>query len=484
MCKVGMSYLRGQAGEVETGRLLMTQRDRDRLVALKKAKRKLMTQREAAEEIGQTERHVRRLLVKLRKKGDAAVVHALRGQSSNRKLDEKIKTKAMAMLRQEVYRGFGPTLASEYLAQQRQITVSRETVRAWMIEARLWHAARGRVKEIHVWRERRSRFGELVQWDSSEHDWLEGRGPKLYLLAMLDDATSRALARFAEHDTTEENFRLLESYLRQWGRPGDFYTDQDSMFTVNRPARETDEEAWPEAWTQIGRALKELGAGWIGAHSPQAKGRIERFFGTAQDRLVKGLRQAGARSGEEANTYLEQEYLPMWNRRFTAEAENATDAHRPLRAEHNLAAILSHVEERVVGNDYTIRYNTKIYQIPRTDIRPGLGGAPVRAGSRAEPARPFRLGPPHLDASAGNSGQHLDERLPSARESPAMENYEARTGSGKGQRKHPLTRAVGANLSRPTGSFGQRPQELLTLLRTGTSYFALTEKINSHFQES
>src|SRR6266404_1438658 len=384
MCKVGMSYLRGQAGEVESGTLVMTQQDRDRLVALKKAKKKLITQRQAAEELGQTERHVRRLLVKLRKQGDAAVVHALRGQSSNRKLDEKIKTKAMAMLRQEVYRGFGPTLASEYLAQQRQITVSRETVRAWMIEARLWHAARGRVKEIHVWRERRSRFGELVQWDSSEHDWLEGRGPKLYLLAMLDDATSRALARFAEHDTTEENFRLLESYLRQWGRPGDFYTDQDSMFTVNRPARETDEEAWPEAWTQIGRALKELGAGWIGAHSPQAKGRIERFFGTAQDRLVKGLRQAGARSGEEANTYLEQEYLPMWNRRFTAEAENATDAHRPLRAEHNLAAILSHVEERVVGNDYTIRYNTKIYQITRTAIRPGLRGATVRVEERRD----------------------------------------------------------------------------------------------------
>jgi len=174
----------------------MTQRDRDRLVALKKAKRKLITQREAAEEIGQTERHVWRLLVKLRKKGDAAVVHALRGQRCNRKRDEKIKAKAMAMLRQERYRGFGPTLASEYLAQQRQIRVSRETVRAWMIQAGLWHPRRQGVKDIHVWRPRRSRLGELVQWDTSEHDWLEGRGPRLYLISMIDDATSRLHARF------------------------------------------------------------------------------------------------------------------------------------------------------------------------------------------------------------------------------------------------------------------------------------------------
>ena len=122
--------------------------------------------------------------------------------------------------------------------------------------------------------------------------------------------------------------------------------------------------------------------GQIAAHSPQAKGRIERFFGTAQDRLVKGLRQAGVQTLEEANAYLEQEYLPLWNRRFTVEAENATDAHRALRAEHDLAAILSHVEGRVVANDYTIRYNTKIYQIARADIRPGLRGATVRVEER------------------------------------------------------------------------------------------------------
>jgi len=240
----------------------------------------------------------------------------------------------------------------------------------------------------------------MVQWDSSEHDWLEGRGPKLYLLAMIDDATSRARARFAEHDTTEENFRWLESYLKRWGWPGEFYTDKDSIFTVNHPAREADDEAWPEALTQIGRALKELETGWIAAHSPQAKGRIERFFGTAQDPLVKGLRKAGARSREEANTYLEHEYLPQWNRRFTVEADNATDAHRPLRAEHDLAAILSHVEERVVANDYTIRYNTKIYQITREDIRPGLRSGTVRVEERLDRTVWMRFRNRYLKVSA------------------------------------------------------------------------------------
>jgi len=348
----------------------MTQQDRDRLVALKKAKKKLITQRQAAEELGQTERHVRRLLVKLRKQGDAAVVHALRGQSSNRKLDEKIKTKAMAMLRQEVYRGFGPTLASEYLAQQRQITVSRETVRAWMIEARLWHAARGPVEEIHVWRERRSRFGELVQWDTSEHDWLEGRGPKLYLISMIDDATSRIHARFVLHDSTAENMRLLWSYVERYGRPLSFYTDKASLFqTAPKIARDRKElpreERQPLPPTQIGRALAELGMVWIGAHSPQAKGRVERSFQTAQDRLVKGLRVAGAKTLEQANAYLETEFIPWWNRILTVEPASADDAHRPLDQQQSLAASLSYVETRQVNHAYTLQFDNKIALSPR-----------------------------------------------------------------------------------------------------------------------
>ena len=292
----------------------MTQQDRDRLIALKKARKGLITQRQAAEEIGQTERHIRRLLVKL-KEGDQAVIHALRGRRSNRKVDEKRKSKAMAILGQHIYRGFGPTLAGEYLAKHHQIVVSRETVRTWMIEAQLWRSKKQRVNKIHAWRQRRSRCGELVQWDASEHEWLEGRGPKLYLINMIDDATSRVHARFVLHDSTEENMRLLWSYLERYGRPLSFYTDKASLFqTAPKIARDIKElprdEREPLPPTQIGRALAELGIVWIGAHSPQAKGRVERSFQTAQDRLVKGLRVAGAKTLEQANAYLETEFVP------------------------------------------------------------------------------------------------------------------------------------------------------------------------------
>jgi transposase len=363
--------------------LCMSQRERDRLKVLHEAEKGHLTQKQAGEQLKLSERWVRQLVGRLRKEGDGGILHRLRGRASKRRLSEGVRARVVRLVKRE-YADFGPTLAAEYLAEKHGVVVSKESVRQILMEAGVWKRKRRRVEEVHVWRARRSCCGEMEQWDSSDHDWLEGRGPKLSLLAMIDDATSRALARFAEHDTTEENLLLLESYLKRWGRPGEFYTDKAGMFTVNRPVREAADEAWPEALTQIGRALKELGMGWIAAHSPQAKGRIERFFGTAQDRLVKGLRKAGAHTLGEANAYLEREYLPMWNRRFTMEADNATDAHRPLRAEHNLASILSHVEDRVVANDYTLRYNGKTYQIPRTDIRPGLRGATVRVEERRD----------------------------------------------------------------------------------------------------
>ncbi len=391
----------------------MNQKERDRLQVLHEARKRHLTQKQAGAQLKLSERWVRKLVARLRKEGDGGVLHRLRGRASKRKLSATVRAKVVRLVKRE-YADFGPTLAAEYLGEKHGVVVSKESVRQILMEAGVWKRKRRRVEEVHVWRARRPCWGEMVQWDSSEHDWLEGRGPKLYLLAMLDDATSRGLARFAEHDTTEENFRLLESYLKQWGRPGDFYTDKDSMFTVNRPLREADDEAWPEAWTQIGRALKELGTGWIAAHSPQAKGRIERFFGTAQDRLVKGLRQAGAHTLAEANAYLEREYLPMWNRRFTVEAEKATDAHRPLRAEHDLAAILSHVEERVVANDYTIRYNTKIYQITRRDIRPGLRGATLRVEERRDQTVWVRFRDRYLELSRCEPVPDRTQPAPSA----------------------------------------------------------------------
>ena len=378
----------------------MTQADRDRLVTLRKAKKKLITQREAAEELGLSVRHVKRLLHALKKRGDKAVVHGLRGRPSKRRIEERIERQAVQILSADVYQGFGPTLAAEYLRDKHQIQVSRETVRKWMMGGKLWRAQQEKVKQIHVWRPRRSRYGELVQWDTSEHDWLEGRGEKLYLIAMIDDATSRLFARFVRHDSTAENMKLLWSYLEKFGRPLTFYTDKASLFqTAGKRRRDepgVDKDAVEMPPTQIGRALRELGITWIAAHSAQAKGRVERNFGTAQDRLVKGMRVAGVKTIEQANEYLTNDYLVWWERELTVEAAHGDDAHRGLEKCHNLAASLSQVETRQVRNDYTLRFEGQLYQIERQAIVSRLRGAEVRVEKRLDGSLAVRYGQRYL----------------------------------------------------------------------------------------
>jgi transposase len=367
----------------------MTQADRDRLVVLKKAKKRLITQREAAEELGLSIRQVKRLLKELKERGDRTVIHGLRGRPSNRKIDSKTHQKAVAVLSLDVYRGFGPTLAGEYLDKKHGIHVSRETARKWMKESGLWKGKRRRAEAAHLWRARRSRCGELVQWDTSEHDWLEGRGKEqLYLISMIDDATSRLYARFVQSDSTEENMRTLWGYLKLYGRPLAFYTDKASLFRNNEKRRRdepgVDQDPAEMPPTQIGRALRELDIIWIAAHSAQAKGRIERSFDTAQDRLVKEMRVAGVKTLQQANAYLEQEFLPWWNRTLVVQPGSADNAHRPLDKRYDVAAILSHVEARQVKNDYTIQFEGQRYGIHPESISTGLRGGEVRVEKRLE----------------------------------------------------------------------------------------------------
>ena len=385
---------------MDEGQLLMKPGDRDRLVILKNAKKRVITQQAAAEELGLSVRQVKRLLYALKKRGDKAVIHGLRGKSSNRQIEEGIRKQAVKILSAPVYEGFGPTLAAEYLASKHGIEVSKETVRKWMKADKLWKGKKKKIEQVHTWRPRRERFGELVQWDTSEHDWLEGRGEQLYLIAMIDDATSRLLARFVRHDSTEENMRLLWSYVEKFGRPVQFYTDKAGIFqTAGKRRRDepgVDKEPVEMPPTQIGRALRELGIAWIAAHSPQAKGRVERNFGTAQDRLVKGMRVAGGKTIEEANRYLEEDYLAWWEREMTVEPDNTADAHRPLHKTHSLAASLSHVETWQVRNDYTLRLDGKLYQIERQAVVSGLRGADVRVEKRLDGSLAIRHGERYL----------------------------------------------------------------------------------------
>lgn len=410
---------------MQEGQLLMTQADRDRLVALKKAKKKLITQREAAEELGVSVRHVKRLLYGLKKHGDQAVVHGLRGKASNRRIAGKIEGEAVRILSAPVYEGFGPTLAAEYLGKKHDIEASKETVRQWMMRAKLWRGKKEKVQQVHTWRPRRSRRGELVQWDTSEHDWLEGRGEKLYLIAMIDDATSRLFARFVRHDSAAENMRLLWGYLEKFGRPLTFYTDKASHFQTaekrkrDEPGVQKDAVEMPP--TQIGRALRELGIGWIPAHSPQAKGRVERNFATAQDRLVKAMRVAGVTTIEQANRYLTEDYLVWWERELAVEAANPDDAHRPLEKSHHLAASLSHVETRQVRDDYTFRWDGKLYQIERAAVTTGLRRANVRVELRLDGSLAVRYGERYLPIQeCAVADKPKKPRLKSPRKRPAV----------------------------------------------------------------
>jgi hypothetical protein len=370
--------------------LWMSAKERDRLKVLHEVNKGHIPQKQAAAELGLSVRWVRKLVVRLRTRGDGGLGHGLRGRASNRKTPEAVKRRAVELYRQKkqakLWHDYGPTLAAEELAEQHGIQVSRETLRQWLMEAKLWRRRRARMEQAHVWRARRARYGELVQWDTSEHDWLEGRGEKLYLIAMIDDASSELTAHFVRHDSTEENLKQLRSYIVQHGRPVSVYTDKASLFQVTPCAIHHRDAPEPQL-TQIGRALKELNIEWIAAHSPQAKGRIERAFQTAQDRLVKGLRQVGAKDLETANAYLEQVFLPLWNRRFRREPQLAGDAHRALLPGTNLDSVLSIRASRTVSPDYTVRWEGASYRVEREQITRGMRGARVQVERRLDGSR-------------------------------------------------------------------------------------------------
>jgi hypothetical protein len=367
---------------METERIALSQRERDRLRVLHDVQQGRLTQVAAAQRMKITDRQVRRLLQRVREAGDRAVIHGLRGRPSNRKLGVAFERKVLTRVSQR-YADFGPTLAAEHLAQD-GLALSRETLRKWMSKAAFWRPRSQRVKKIHVWRERRASFGELVMQDSSPFRWLEDRGPACQLIAMIDDATSRVYARFVEQDTTEENLRTLGGWLRRYGRPLAHYTDKNSIFRSNRPATLGEQLQGRAARSQFGRALQELGIEWIAAHSPQAKGRIERLFETLQDRLVKEMRLAGIDSLQAANHYLETRFLPEWEQRFAVAPRNARNAHRRLGREQHLEEILSVRAGRRVAEDHTVRWDGNRWGLLREQVCAGLRGAAVEIERRLD----------------------------------------------------------------------------------------------------
>jgi hypothetical protein len=427
-------------------RIEMSQRERDRLKVMSLVMKKERTQAEAGRLLGLSERQIRRLQRRLEAQGDRAVVHRLRGRPSNSRIDPRFRQQVIETYRQE-FTGFGPTFASEKLAQ-RQLPVAVRTLRQWLLAEGLWERQRKRDQHRQR-RDRRPCFGELVQSDGSHHDWLEGRAPWMVLVVMIDDATSRTIARFYPAETTEAYMDLLGRYLRKRGRMAAMYVDKDSIFR----AEKHDCDYLQPTLTQFKRALGELEIGLILANSPQAKGRVERFNKTAQDRLVKELRLAGARTIEQANEVLEKVFLPWFNRRCTVPPASINNAHRPLHPSMHLPAILSLQDKRKVTNDYTIRLDNRLYQLLPPAL-PGLRGGRVTVERRLDGSLHLRFGKHYLKYKALGPAQASGALPPNPRSLPPAQT------PAEGQKEGPAPYGARPSAVRPAaGRSGRTPAE-------------------------
>ena len=316
--------------------------------------------KKAAEILELSIRQIKRLVKRGRQEGASGLIHRGRGQESNRKHSKEFKERVLEKCR-KVYEGFGPTLLCEKLEERNHLRVNRETLRKWMMEEGLWEKRR-RGGVHRQWRERKSCYGEMVQMDGSHHDWLEGRGQKLVLMGYIDDATGKVFGRFYDYEGTMPAMDSFMRYAKRYGLPMSLYLDKHSTYKgcARQLTVEEELEGRQEPVSEFGRAMEHLGVKLIHAHSPQAKGRVERMFGTFQDRLVKEMRLKGVDSREEANEFLES-YISIYNRRFSRKAQSEGNLHRLIPK--NLRQILSIQTKHRLRNDNTIRHQNDYYQI-------------------------------------------------------------------------------------------------------------------------
>jgi transposase len=340
--------------------ITLTKKQHDRLEIIRRLMRRELKQKVAAEMMGLSTRQVRNLVRKVKQDGARGLAHGNRGQPSPKRLARELVERIVALVK-EHYRGFKPKFAAEKLWTRDRIRVSDEKMRQIMIEAGLWRVRRQK-SEVHPWREPKAYCGEMVQLDGSHHAWLENRGPKLVLMGLVDDARNRFYGRFYEYEGVFPAMDVLRGYIRHYGLPRSLYVDKHSTYKTVRHPSEDEMLRGEEASTQFERAAQELGIKIIHAHSPQAKGRIERAFGTLQDRLVKEMRLAGISTLEEANRFLEG-YLPRFNAQFEREPREAEDLHRPLPKGLKLEEIFCLKAVRTILDGYVICRKGKRFAI-------------------------------------------------------------------------------------------------------------------------
>lgn len=395
--------------------ILMSGRERKRLVVMAQVRAGKLRLRAAAELLGVSYRQVKRLWARYQAEGDRGLVHGLRGKRANRQSETSLRERALARYA-ESYADYGPTLAAESLAEE-GIEVAVTTLRRWLSHAGLWQ--RKRVRKQH--RRRRARkecFGELVQMDGSHHDWFEGRREWAVLMVMIDDATGRIFARFFEEETLEAALTMLQRYVARYGLPLGLYVDRAGIYRADREPTESEILAGKEPQTQFGRAMEQLEVKLILARSPQAKGRVERMNGTLQDRLVKALRQRGISDLASANEFLEREFLAPFNAKFEKAPKQPADVHRAVPPKTDLARVLAVHEERKVQNDWTVRWQNGYLQLGRASgvqpkdrvevcvqldgrVRLFAGDRELTYGTtRSEPSATTRPRPPRLPKSS------------------------------------------------------------------------------------
>lgn len=317
---------------------------------------------EASRLLGLSIRQIRRLKGRVAESGAKGLMHGNRGQPSNRSIPDGERRRIIALIK-EKYADFGPLLASEKLEELHRIKRDKGTIRSIMIKNGLWQPD-SKKKEAHrAWRERKASKGELIQYDGSYDFWFEDRGEKCCLLLGIDDADNDVIARFDEHEGVEPTFNYWRRYIERKGKPNAIYADKFSTYSMNHKLAQEN----PDTLTQFERAMKELSIGVIRANSPQAKGRVERVFRTLQDRLIKELRLNNISTIEEANEFLERDFLPKFNAKFMVEARSKANLHKQLSEQEKkkLDSIFSRQYQRVVNNDFTISHRKNYYQLEK-----------------------------------------------------------------------------------------------------------------------
>jgi hypothetical protein len=341
--------------------LTMSRKERDRLTIMVGVSKQKLTLVAAGKLMGLSYRQSKRIWGRYRAQGDAGLVHRLRGKPSARRKPAAFRAQVLARYAEERYADFGPTLMAEQLAKE-GLVVDHETLRRWGLAQGQWTVRRRRQKH-RQWRERKPCFGAMVQLDGSHHDWFEGRREPCVLMVMVDDATNRLRARFSEEETTRASYEVLAGWVRAHRLPRSLYVDRDSIYRCEGVGSLAEQLAGKAPQTQFGRAMEQLGVELLLANSPQAKGRVERMNGVLQDRLVKALRLAGISDLESANRFLDEEYLPAFERQFARVAASPVNVHRAVP--RHLDEVLSWEEERVVQGDWTVACGGVWYQLDR-----------------------------------------------------------------------------------------------------------------------